>query len=195
MFGNRKLYRRNSINGIFQRNFAYAFLIRRKGALRFSERGGIQHMDLKQKADELSYLAAMMKKTGLTRLEYTEGDFQIKLEIAPQRHKQLQSSAAPCTENEESGTEAPAAAAEVTNAICSPIVGTVYLAPGPGQENYVSVGDSVAVGDVVCIIESMKLLNEIKAEKSGVITEICVQNEDVVECNQPLFMIRDFPEA
>lgn len=107
MFGNRKLYRRNSINGIFQRNFAYAFLIRRKGALRFSERGGIQHMDLKQKADELSYLAAMMKKTGLTRLEYTEGDFQIKLEIAPQRHKQLQSSAAPCTENEESGTEAP----------------------------------------------------------------------------------------
>ncbi len=151
-------------------------------------------MDLKKKAEELSCLADMMRKTGLTRLEYAEGDFQIKMEMgAPTRGAgavmDSLSVASPADDADDfEDADAPIA-------ICSPLVGTVYLAPGPGQRSYVCAGDTVASGDVVCIIESMKLLNEIKAEKSGVITEICVRNEEIVECNQPLFLMQEIPEA
>ncbi len=151
-------------------------------------------MDLKKKAEELSCLADLMRKTGLTRLEYAEGDFQVKMEMEPPVQ-----GAATVTDSLSIASPADNADklkdADASLAICSPLVGTVYLAPGPGQENYVCTGDTVAAGDVVCIIESMKLLNEIKAEKSGVITEVCVRSEEVVECNQPLFLMREIPEV
>lgn len=72
----------------------------------------------------------------------------------------------------------------------SPMVGVFYSAPSPDSEPYVSVGSSVKKGDVVCIIEAMKLMNEVTAEKSGIITEICVENGQVVEYGQPLFLIK-----
>ncbi len=72
----------------------------------------------------------------------------------------------------------------------SPMVGVFYAAPSPDSEPYVSVGSTVKKGDVVCIIEAMKLMNEVTAEKSGVITEICVENGQVVEYGQPLFFIK-----
>ncbi|MEI5989560.1 acetyl-CoA carboxylase, biotin carboxyl carrier protein [Enterococcus termitis] len=78
---------------------------------------------------------------------------------------------------------------ENTEEIISPIVGVVYLKPAPDKENFKQVGDSVKKGDVVCIVEAMKLMNEITATVDGVITEVLVQNEDVVEFNQPLFRV------
>jgi acetyl-CoA carboxylase biotin carboxyl carrier protein len=78
---------------------------------------------------------------------------------------------------------------ENTTAIVSPIVGVAYLKPAPDQENFVKVGDAVKKGDVVCIIEAMKLMNEITATDDGIVTEILVENEAVVEFNQPLFRI------
>lgn len=74
-------------------------------------------------------------------------------------------------------------------AVVSPMVGVVYLQPGPDQDPYVKVGDRVEQGDVVCIIEAMKLMNEIQAPVSGTVTEILVENEEVVEFNQPLIRI------
>ena len=71
----------------------------------------------------------------------------------------------------------------------SPLVGTFYAAPSPEQPPYVKVGDSVTKGQVIGIIEAMKLMNEIESEKDGVIKEILVNNADVVEYDQPLFVI------
>ena len=73
--------------------------------------------------------------------------------------------------------------------IKSPMVGTFYNAPAPDASPYVSVGDKVKVGDVLCIIEAMKLMNEIEAEEAGVISKILVENSNPVQYNQPLFLL------
>ena len=86
---------------------------------------------------------------------------------------------------------APAAEAAVSgNIITSPIVGTFYASPSPEKPAFVKVGDAVNAGDVVCIIESMKLMNEIVAETDGQIVEICAQNGQVVDFGCPLFRIK-----
>lgn len=72
----------------------------------------------------------------------------------------------------------------------SPMVGVFYSAPSPDSEPYVSVGSSVKKGDVLCLIEAMKLMNEVTAEKSGTVTRVCVENGQVVEYGQPLFIIK-----
>lgn len=87
---------------------------------------------------------------------------------------------------------APApAAAESSNKkhIRSPFVGTFYAAPSPDADPFVKVGQTVAKGDVLCIVEAMKLMNEIEAETSGTITEILVNNAEPVEYDQPIFVI------
>ncbi len=73
--------------------------------------------------------------------------------------------------------------------ITAPMVGTFYSAPSPDDEPFVKVGDNIAIGQVVCIIEAMKLMNEIEAEVSGKITEICVKNGDSVEFGQVLMYV------
>ena len=88
-------------------------------------------------------------------------------------------------------TQAAPAAAPATSGktIKSPMVGVFYAAPSPDRPPFVSVGDTVSKGDVVCIIEAMKIMNEITATESGTITEVLVENGDVVEYDQPLFKI------
>lgn len=73
--------------------------------------------------------------------------------------------------------------------VTSPLVGTVYMAPAEGEEPFVSVGDVVKKGQVLAIVEAMKLMNEIESEYDGVIKEICVNNEEAVEFGQKLFVI------
>lgn len=72
----------------------------------------------------------------------------------------------------------------------SPMVGVFYAAPSPDSDPYVTVGSTVNKGDVLCLIEAMKLMNEVTAEKSGTITKVCVENGQVVEYGQPIFMIK-----
>ncbi len=86
---------------------------------------------------------------------------------------------------------APAAAPQVDNrkTITSPMVGIFYAAPSPDAKPFVQVGDTIKEGDVVCIVEAMKLMNEIDAEVSGKIVEICVENGQPVEFGQTLFII------
>ena len=86
-------------------------------------------------------------------------------------------------------TEEPAAAKEALLEIKSPMVGTFYAAAEPGAKPYISVGDRVASGKVVCIIEAMKIMNEIESEFSGVVREVLVQNAQPVEYGQVLFRV------
>jgi acetyl-CoA carboxylase biotin carboxyl carrier protein len=75
------------------------------------------------------------------------------------------------------------------HAVKSPMVGTFYTAPSPGTKDFVQIGDSVAEGDTICIIEAMKILNQIEADKSGKIKAILVENGQPVEFGQPLIII------
>lgn len=83
----------------------------------------------------------------------------------------------------------PPVTEEAGEVVESPMVGVIYLKPHPDEEPYIKVGDHVKQGDVICIVEAMKLMNEIQAPHSGVVTEILVENEAVVEYKQPLVRI------
>ncbi len=142
---------------------------------------------------DIRQLALLMKETGLTALEYTRGDTSIRMERGVSQCP-APSGGGPKAENAAPPAATPAA--QETEAggdiwtVTSPMVGVFYTAPAPDQKPYVSVGDHVNAGDVLCIIEAMKMMNEITAEKSGVITEICVGNKQIVEYGHPLFRLR-----
>jgi len=89
----------------------------------------------------------------------------------------------------ESEMEAAEKKSKVENTITSPIVGTFYRSPSPEEPPYVEVGDQVEKGDTVCIVEAMKVMNEVKAETGGEVTEICVEEGDSVEYGQKLFKL------
>ena len=84
---------------------------------------------------------------------------------------------------------APAAPQQTGTPLTSPMVGTFYRAPSPGADPFVKVGDTVKKGQVVCIIEAMKLLNEVEADMDGTVKEVCVENGQPVEFGQSLFII------
>ena len=84
---------------------------------------------------------------------------------------------------------APAAAPVADNAVLSPMVGTFYRAPGPEAPSFVEVGQTVRVGDVLCIVEAMKMMNQIEADRAGTVTAIHVENGEAVEFDQPLISI------
>ncbi len=84
---------------------------------------------------------------------------------------------------------APAPAVESGHQVKSPMVGTLYLAPSPGANTFVSVGDRVNVGDTLCIVEAMKMMNQIDADKAGVIKAVLVGDGEPVEFDEPLFII------
>lgn len=90
---------------------------------------------------------------------------------------------------ESAGGEAPEEKAEDKNAITSPIVGTFYRSPSPEEPPYVEVGDRVEKGDTVCIVEAMKVMNEVKADQGGEVVDICVEDGDSVEYGQNLFKL------
>ncbi|XUU59620.1 acetyl-CoA carboxylase biotin carboxyl carrier protein [Erythrobacter sp. HA6-11] len=144
-------------------------------------------------------LAELLGETGLTEIEVEDGDRKIKISrfsagggevyidrdvtpVAPRPAATPAPAAAPAAE-ETGSAEAPA------GAILSPMVGTVYLAPEPGADNFVSVGDSVKEGDTLLIVEAMKVMNPITADKSGKVTAILVENAQPVEFDQPLVAI------
>ncbi|MFB6249841.1 MAG: acetyl-CoA carboxylase biotin carboxyl carrier protein, partial [Salinibacter sp.] len=96
----------------------------------------------------------------------------------------------PAQETAENGTaEAETETAAEEHVVKAPIVGTFYRAPSPDDDPFVEVGDSVGEGDVLCIIEAMKLMNEIECETSGTVQEILVEDAEPVEFDQPLFVV------
>ncbi len=135
-------------------------------------------------------LARMMKENDLTGLEVTEDGTAIKLERKQELSVPAEVPARPATPFTPAtvdGSEAPPQAKGTL--VTSPTVGVFYTAPSPESKPFVEVGDKVKKGDTLCIIEAMKLMNEIPAEIDGTVAEVCASNGQVVEYNQTLFRI------
>lgn len=138
--------------------------------------------------------AQLMREFELTGLEIRENDSVVRLERRPA--PVAVTAAAPAPAAPAPVPQSPESAAPVAAHACaarggievrSPMVGVFYCAPAENADPYVRVGDHVHKGDVLCIIEAMKLMNEISAEQDGIITEICVNNGQVVDFGCPLF--------
>jgi acetyl-CoA carboxylase biotin carboxyl carrier protein len=154
-------------------------------------------MDLRK----LKTLIDLVAESDIAELEVTEGESKVRIVkssalpqnqmvmMQPQAIPQYSAPAAAAAPVA-AAAPAPAAAAEPTGHIVkSPMVGTFYRSSAPGAAAFVEVGQSVKEGETLCIIEAMKLLNEIDADKSGTITQILVENGQPVEFGQPLFVI------
>lgn len=147
-------------------------------------------MDLRK----LKTLIDLVSESNVSELEITENEGKVRIVkagpapvVMPGVYATSPAAAAPAVPAPIPAAQAPSEiAGEV---IKSPMVGTFYRAPSPGAEPFVKVGQSVQAGDTLCIIEAMKILNEIEAEKSGTITNILVENGQAVEYGQPLFSI------
>ena len=127
--------------------------------------------------------AQLMKELELTGLEITEGDTVVRLE---RNAVPVPVAAAPAP-----AEALPPSAAARGTPVCSPMVGVFYAAPSENAAPFVSVGDRVKQGDVLCIIEAMKLMNEITAERDGQIAEVCVTDGQTVEYGTVLFRMED----
>jgi acetyl-CoA carboxylase biotin carboxyl carrier protein len=137
-------------------------------------------------------LADVLADTGLTEIEVEEGDRRIRVSraavAAPAQQVMAQPMAAPAPPPPPA--QPPAAAGpDLSNAIKSPMVGTVYLAPEPGAEDFVKVGDQVKAGDTLLIVEAMKVMNPITAPSAGVVKQILVESAQPVEFDQPMIVV------
>ncbi len=142
-------------------------------------------MDIQQ----IKEIAETMRENGLTLVDITQDGSSLRLERNPACAEGLPVQTAPQTLI--TAQAAPAPAKECGGIeVKSPIVGVFYASPSPDSEPYVQVGSHVKKGDTLCIIEAMKLLNEISAECDGEITEICAASGQVVEYAQVLFRIK-----
>lgn len=152
-------------------------------------------VDLSFNMDELRDLANLVDDHGLTEFEFENENIRVRISkmTAPlvQAVQPVAASVAPAAASTAPGEAAPSAEpASDLYKITSPIVGTYYSAPGPDKDAYVSIGSRVTPDDVVCIVEAMKLMNEIQAEATGEVVEIYVENGQPVEYGQPLFGIK-----
>ena len=152
-------------------------------------------MDLRK----LKKLIDLVEESGIAEIEVTEGEEKVRITRTTAAAAPIYAAPAPAAAAPVAApvAAAPAAAApaaapaarDLSNAQKSPMVGTFYRAPGPNAAAFVEVGQQVKAGDTLCIIEAMKLMNEIEAEKSGTVKEILVENGTPVEFGEPLFII------
>ena len=150
---------------------------------------------------EIKKLVDLMLRNDLREMEIQDGDKKVVLKrgagespptvtLSPIQTTQLPTTAAG---GQPAATETPAAKAgeeEELESIVSPMVGTFYESPNPESPGYVNVGDTVTAETVVCIVEAMKVLNEIKAGITGTIEKLMVRNGEAVEFGQPMFLVR-----
>lgn len=153
-------------------------------------------MDLRK----LKTLIDLVSESNISELEITEADGKVRIVKADPQAAVLQAApvyaapSAPAPVVMAAGAApavaAPAAApAETGHIVKSPMVGTFYRASGPNAKPFAEVGQAVKQGDAICIIEAMKIMNEIEADKTGTITKVLVENGQPVEYGQPLFVI------
>jgi acetyl-CoA carboxylase biotin carboxyl carrier protein len=141
-------------------------------------------------------LIELLDESGIAEIEITEGEESVRISRyssqapAPAPAPVMAAApAAPVAAAPAPVAAAPAEAEEDGHAVTAPMVGTFYSAPSPGSADFVQLGDRVNVGDTLCIVEAMKMMNPIEAEVSGTIKSIRAQNGDPVEYGQTLFMI------
>ena len=138
-------------------------------------------------------LIEMLEASDLEELEITEGEESVKLVKRTTKSNSSKETKEQISSPKEEESEQQATNEKVQEIegeeITSPMVGTFYTASSPGADAFVKVGDKVNEGDVVCIVEAMKMMNEIKSDFSGTVSKILVENSDPVEFGQPLFII------
>jgi acetyl-CoA carboxylase biotin carboxyl carrier protein len=155
-------------------------------------------MDLRK----LKTLIDLVSESNISELEITEADGKVRIVKADARPTVMmtaaptmamapggQVSAAPMGGAAAAPAAAPAAPVETGHVVKSPMVGTFYRASSPGAKPMAEVGQAVKEGEAICIIEAMKIMNEIEADKSGTVTKVLVENGQAVEFGQPLFVI------
>lgn len=149
---------------------------------------------MKFDVDYIEKLAKVLADTSLTEISLEDGEQAITLRkdlpivnAAPA----VQTVSAPAAQVPAQNSSAPQAEVKKGKAVTSPMVGTFYSAPPPDAKAFVEVGQSVKKGDVVCIVEAMKLMNEIETEFSGKILEVCIQDGQPVEFGQVLMYIEE----
>ena len=143
----------------------------------------------------------LLEETGVAEIEIKEGEESLRISRVGSQMQMVQAvpaapAAAPAAAAAPGATRHDAEAANQARAaragehvVMAPMVGTFYAAPSPGAKDFVSVGDEVKVGQVLCIIEAMKMMNQIESDKEGKVTAILVKNGEPVEFGQPLFVI------
>ena len=145
---------------------------------------------------KIKKLIELLEESGIAEIEIKEGEEAVRISragaaAAPVAQAMPAPAAAPAR-----GPELPPAAGEAAakpkpneHVITAPMVGTFYAAPSPGAKAFVEIGDEIKVGQVLCVIEAMKMMNQIEADKAGRLTSIMARNGDPVEFGQPLFVI------
>ena len=146
-------------------------------------------------------LIELLEETGISEIEIKEGEESLRLSrhshYAPEPQQiryvsspqQMTAPHTPSTAADHVNDSKPQATRASGHAICSPMVGTMYTSPSPEAPPFVNIGQAVKMGETLCIVEAMKMFNEIEADRSGTIIEILVRNGDPVEYDQPLFII------
>ncbi|TAL60928.1 MAG: acetyl-CoA carboxylase biotin carboxyl carrier protein [Legionella sp.] len=155
-------------------------------------------MDLRK----IKALIAILQETGISEMEIKEGEESLRLCLhspasgtqvhyvnAPPVNAPQQAAAPNSAPATPANNETKAAPVVAGHKIRSPMVGTMYISPSPESPAFVTVGQSVKVGDTLCIVEAMKMFNEIESDRAGKIAAILVSNGDPVEYDQPLFII------
>jgi len=144
---------------------------------------------------KIKKLIELLEESGINELEITEGEESVRISrggpvqhYAPMQYQAAPMQAAPAPAA--APAAAPVAAPAVTGyQLRSPMVGSFYRAASPTSKNFAEVGQTVKVGDTLCIVEAMKMMNQIQSDKAGTITAILVENGEPVEFDQPLFVI------
>jgi acetyl-CoA carboxylase biotin carboxyl carrier protein len=153
---------------------------------------------------KIKKLIELLEESGIAEIEIKEGEEAVRISRMSTGHaaQHVQAYAMPMPPQQmlpspaqaaaaAAPAEAPAAARPRPNehVITAPMVGTYYSAPSPGAKSFVEIGDEVKVGQVLCIIEAMKMMNQIESDKAGRVTSIMARNGDPVEFGQPLFVV------
>lgn len=145
---------------------------------------------------KIKKLIELLEESGIAEIEIKEGEESVRISrqgpvsMQMPMHMYAPPQAAPAP----AAALAPAVAAPVEkkplgHTVKSPMVGTFYRAPSPGAKSFVEIGSRVNVGDTICIVEAMKILNQIEADKAGVVTAVLVENGQPVEYGEPLYVI------
>ncbi len=145
---------------------------------------------------KIKKLIELVEESGIAELEISEGEESVRInrfssgaQFAPQQYMPAPAAPAPAPEAPAAEAAPVAAPAPTGHQILSPMVGTFYRSPSPEAKSFVEVGQSVSAGETLCIIEAMKMMNQIEADKSGVISAVLVDDGAPVEFDQPLFVI------
>jgi acetyl-CoA carboxylase biotin carboxyl carrier protein len=142
-------------------------------------------------------LIELLEESGIAEIEITEGEEGVRISRFPKAGMQMVAAPiGPMAAPLPLPAPAPAAAAPAPEApkghtVTAPMVGTFYSSPAPGSSAFAEVGTTVAVGDTLCIIEAMKMMNQIEADKAGRVVAVLAKNGEPVEYGQPLFIIQD----